>query len=82
MTFSEYKEHCEQYKIMGLKEFIELYKAHKNVHKELKDLKWGEEMEYNLFYCDSREESLYLTNQGFHLIDEFNLGHQDEELHL
>jgi hypothetical protein len=48
----------------------------------LGDLKWGEEMEYNLFYLDQAMEHLYLTNEGFKMIEEFNNFHQDEELHL
>jgi len=48
----------------------------------LKDLKWGEEMEYNLFYFDVYNQKVYLTNQGFKLIDEFNNVHQDQETHL
>ena len=82
LTYSQYKDKCEDYKIHGLNEFLTLFNKHKGVHKEVKDLRWGEEMEYNLYYFDVCAEKVYLTNQGFKMIEEFNEMHQDEELHL
>ena len=72
LTYEEYKEQIETYKVHGLREFLEVYNAHKDVKKELKDLKWGEEMEYTLFYFDVSSQKLCLTNQGFKMIEEFN----------
>ena len=39
-------------------------------------------MEYNLFYFDTPNHTLYLSDNGFRMIDEFNEFHKDEELHL
>ena len=46
LTYNQYKEKIEQYKKHGLMQFVSLYDAHKNRQIALKDLKWGEEMEY------------------------------------
>lgn len=80
LTYEEYKDHCEKYKIHGLREFLEVYNAHKDVYKKLEDLKWGEEMEYTLFYFDVGAQKLYLTNQGFKMIEEFNELYKDSDV--
>ena len=46
LTYHDYKNKIEQYKLHGLKQFVSLYKAHKDRLIPLRDLKWGEEMEY------------------------------------
>ena len=52
LTYSEYKDLCERYKIHGLKEFLKIYETHKDLNIPRKDLHWGEEIEYTLFYFD------------------------------
>jgi hypothetical protein len=52
MFYSEYKDHCEKYKLMGIKQFINIYKAHKARQIKRQELHWGEEIEYTLFYFD------------------------------
>lgn len=46
LTWSTYKDKVEVYKLHGLNQFISLYNAHKGQNIPVKDLKWGEEMEY------------------------------------
>lgn len=72
MTYNEYKHLVEQYKQRGLLEFLEIYAAHKDKHRERRDLHWGEELEYTLFQFDEKNRKVQLTNSAFDLIEEFN----------
>lgn len=54
MTYEQYKDKIEMYKRHGLLQFVSLYKTHKSRFIELKDLKWGEEMEYQLQACSTQ----------------------------
>ena len=53
-------------------QFISLYNSHKDRYIALKDLKWGEEMEYQLYVPDLKNKSIRLSNKGPQLIKEFN----------
>ena len=53
LTYNQYKDRKEEYKIHGLKEFLKIYEAHKDQFMAQKDLHWGEEIEYTLFYFDA-----------------------------
>lgn len=77
MTYLEYKDLIEKYKQRGLLEFLEIYLAHKDRHKERRDLHWGEELEYTLFHMDEERKIVQLTNKAFDLIHEFNEEHQN-----
>jgi hypothetical protein len=46
LTYNQYKDKIEGYKRHGLLQFVSLYNAHKNKFIPLRDLKWGEEMEF------------------------------------
>ena len=46
LTYNQYKDKVAAYKQHGLNQFKTLYTAHKDRYIPLKDLKWGEEMEY------------------------------------
>jgi len=46
VTYNNYKDKIEQYKMHGIRQFISLYKAHSNRLIPIENLKWGEEMEY------------------------------------
>lgn len=48
---------------------------------ERKNLHWGEEIEYVLFYFDTIAQRVQLANQGYDLIQEFNAT-DDSEIHL
>jgi hypothetical protein len=49
LTYNSYKKKIDKYKEHGLKQFVSIYNAHKERNIPLKDLKWGEEMEYQLY---------------------------------
>jgi hypothetical protein len=46
LTYNSYKDKIDQYNRHGLKQFVSIYDAHKERNIPLKELKWGEEMEY------------------------------------
>jgi hypothetical protein len=52
LTYEQYKHLITKYKEKGILEFIEIYNEHKGRHKERRDLRWGEELEYILFHLD------------------------------
>ena len=68
LTYNEYKAHIELYKRHGLAQFLKLYEAHKNNHVDRKNLHWGEEVEYALFYFDVNSSSVKLMNDAYRLI--------------
>lgn len=49
-------------------QFVSVYNAHKKRFIPLKDLKWGEEMEYSLYVPDEKTQSIKLSNRGPELI--------------
>jgi ribosomal protein S1 len=68
MTYNEYKHLIEKYKHRGLLEFLDIYNAHKDKHRERRDLHWGEELEYTLFHFDEKNNKVQLSNSAFDLI--------------
>ena len=46
LTYEQYKQKVEQYKRHGLLQFCSVYNSHKDRYIPLRELKWGEEMEY------------------------------------
>ena len=53
LTYNQYKDKIETYKKHGMSQFKSNYAAHKDKYIELKDLKWGEEMEYSIYKYDA-----------------------------
>jgi hypothetical protein len=51
---------------------MSIYNAHKERNIPLKELKWGEEMEYQLYVYDKEQKSIKLSNRGPELIEVFN----------
>jgi hypothetical protein len=82
MTYSEYKHLIQKYKIRGVLEFLEIYMAHKDKHREMRDLHWGEELEYTLFHFDNEKHRVQLTNKAYDLIQEFNAEHKNGDIDL
>jgi glutamate--cysteine ligase catalytic subunit len=76
LTYNQYKSKIEQYKKHGLRQFVSIYKAHKSRSIPLKELKWGEEMEYQIYAQDQQEGTLALSNRGPELIQLFNSSKQ------
>ena len=66
LTYNQYKNKVDQYKKHGLKQFVSIYDAHKSRHIPLQDLKWGEEMEYQLYL--KNQSKILLSNRGPELI--------------
>ena len=66
LTYSQYREKIEQYKRHGLLQFCSLYNSHKHRSIPLKDLKWGEEMEYQIY--EINKQKIQLSNKGPELI--------------
>ena len=62
LTYDQYKHLIEKYKERGILEFIELHTAHKDKHRDRRDLHWGEELEYILFHLDDARKTVKLTN--------------------
>ena len=74
LTYNQYKNKVDQYKKHGLKQFVSIYDAHKSRHIPLQDLKWGEEMEYQLYL--KNQSKILLSNRGPELIQIFNSSKQ------
>lgn len=72
LTYDSYQSKVEQYKKHGLKQFMSIYAAHKDRNIPLRELKWGEEMEYQLYVQDQENKSIKLSNRGPELIQIFN----------
>ena len=70
LTYNQYKDRIEQYKRHGLLQFCSVYNSHKNKQISLKDLKWGEEMEYQIY--EANQNKIQLSNRGPELIQTFN----------
>ena len=51
LTWNSYNdpEKVKFYKTHGLEQFLSVYKNHKDRFIPMKDLKWGEEMEYVIY---------------------------------
>lgn len=79
MTYNEYKHLIKKYKHRGILEFLEIYIAHKDKHRERRDLHWGEEMEYTLFHVDKENKRVRLSNSAFDLLHEFNEEHKEHQ---
>jgi glutamate--cysteine ligase catalytic subunit len=72
LTYNEYKNKIHTYKQHGLSQFKSLYVAHKDRYIPLKDLKWGEEMEYQIYKNDKATNQIKLSTRGPELINTFN----------
>jgi hypothetical protein len=49
VRWEEFKDHVEDYKRIGLKQFVRNWNKHKDRFIERADLHWGEEQEYACF---------------------------------
>ena len=76
LTYNQYKDKIEFYKRHGLLQFVSLYHAHKGKRIPIDQLKWGEEMEYQLGVCicdpSGKFSRMKMSNRGPELIKEFN----------
>lgn len=80
MTYNDYKDGdtIAKYKLHGINQFVALYNANKDKFIPLEELKWGEEMEYQIYQVgtvgsgEDERKRMLLSNQGPALIKEFN----------
>lgn len=75
LTYNQYKDHIAKYKEHGLKQFVSNYKAHFQKQLPIETLKWGEEMEYQIFVKSIDENGnirMQLASKGPELIKNFN----------
>mmetsp|Transcript_21171 Transcript_21171/g.20324 ORF Transcript_21171/g.20324 Transcript_21171/m.20324 type:complete len:85 (-) Transcript_21171:1738-1992(-) len=74
LTYNEYKEHIQAYRKNGLKQFLSIHDRHKDRFIEDKDLHWGEEIEYTVFYFNNQEK-FQLFGDAYNHITQFNTDH-------
>lgn len=72
VKYEEYKPYIEDYKRLGLKQFVRNFKIHKDRFIDRKDLHWGEEMEYACFDLLTSETKPQLMCNAVDYIQEFN----------
>ena len=72
VTYNQYTDKINAYKMHGLNQFKSVYSAHKDRFIAIKDLKWGEEMEYQIYKQDKSNSLMKLSNRGPELINIFN----------
>eukprot|EP00347_Sterkiella_histriomuscorum_P009710 403340177 len=77
MTYSEYSHLCEKYKQHGLIQFVHIYNAHKNRDITCSKLHCGEELEYSIVQFDHDAKRVYLSTEGYDLIQEFHEKYPD-----
>ena len=76
MTYEEYKHWQVRYKRHGLMQFCNLYNTHKTRFIEQKDLHWGEEIEYSLYFFDEARKRVLLACDASKIIAGFNEANQ------
>jgi hypothetical protein len=75
MSYNQYKHGIPVFKAHALKQLGSIYRAHVGRFIPVEQLKWGEEMEYQVFVLvqgDDGQLRLVLSNRGPELIDLFN----------
>ena len=75
LTYSNYKDKIEEYKLHGIKQFISLYRAQSKSFIPMESLKWGEEMEYQVYMMTEWQDGkirYQLANRGPEMIEMFN----------
>lgn len=72
LTYEEYKELIEHYKVHGLLQFLKLYKIHEQRTIPPEALHWGEEIEYHLYSMDAKSRTAKLSCDANDIIQEFD----------
>jgi hypothetical protein len=76
MTYEEYKHWQVRYKRHGLMQFCKLYNTHKSRFIPEKDLHWGEEIEYSLYFFEEDHKRVRLACDASKIITIFNEANQ------
>jgi hypothetical protein len=77
MTYEEYKHWQVRYKRHGLMQFCNLYNTHKARQIPQKDLHWGEEIEYSLYFFDEEHKRVRLACDASKIIASYNEANHD-----
>mmetsp|Transcript_32801 Transcript_32801/g.37524 ORF Transcript_32801/g.37524 Transcript_32801/m.37524 type:complete len:604 (-) Transcript_32801:204-2015(-) len=67
-NWEESIEFQEQIKNYGIQQGINLFNTFKGLNKKMDELKWGEEIEYEVVTRDSRDGGIKIHSEGFQLI--------------
>lgn len=70
LPYDEAKEMQDQIKYYGVLQAIKLYDTFKDIHIQIDDLKWGEEIEYNVGTLSSEESNAKIVVEGFQKVQE------------
>jgi hypothetical protein len=60
----------DQIKYYGILQAIKLFGTFKDIHKKLDELKWGEEIEYNVGTLDKKDRNAKILVEGFVKVEE------------
>lgn len=71
MTYDEYKNKIKCYNRLGMHQFSQLYKAHKDRQIPQEALHWGEEIEYHLYHLCHETQSVKLACDAREIIQQF-----------
>jgi glutamate--cysteine ligase catalytic subunit len=79
LTWDESKQEQNQIKYYGVLQAIKLYETFKDIHKKMDDLKWGEEIEYNVGTLCRKDSSAKIVIEGYDKVLEALKGIQQDE---
>lgn len=70
LSWEETKKVIERVKIDGIRQLLHVYLLNRN--REDLDLKWGDEMEYNLLHFDHKSKITKLYADAHNVIEQLN----------
>ena len=76
LTYEEYQQLIDHYKIHGVLQFLKLYQQHKDRRIKPEELHWGEEIEYHIYTLDKETRTCKLSCDADDIINQFKLANQ------
>jgi glutamate--cysteine ligase catalytic subunit len=70
LSWEESKEVQDQVKLYGVLQAINLWNKYKDLNKKMDDLKWGEEVEYNVGTLSHKDSTAKIHLEGFQKVAE------------
>jgi hypothetical protein len=70
LTWDEAKKYQHQIKYYGILQAIKLYETFKDIHIEMDELKWGDEMEYSVGTLCQENYSPQVVAKGYDKVKE------------
>lgn len=70
LSWTESTEYQEQIKHYGILQACNLYRTFKDLNKKEDELKWGEEVEYEVVTMDKRDKGIKIHAEGYQIIEE------------